>query len=323
MGPGPRGPGNKNADGDGYRVGPLQWGRDRAVPEISRAIPPTPPDSPLQWGRDRAVPEIWRDPKFKAEKYLASMGPGPRGPGNSATAALATADLTLQWGRDRAVPEMEKPMGELTAAKRLQWGRDRAVPEIDVPPREQLIRVLASMGPGPRGPGNRATFASVNRTWMLQWGRDRAVPEMLTALNPSRCTRPLQWGRDRAVPEIPGPDVPPRNEDQLQWGRDRAVPEIERGGLQPARRTGLQWGRDRAVPEIRAWRFRPAETHGFNGAGTARSRKLWGHVYGTGGMAASMGPGPRGPGNVSYGLGANSSSDASMGPGPRGPGNRW
>ena len=86
--------------------------------------------------------------------------------------------------------------------------------------------------------------------------------------------------------------------------------------------------------------------HGFNGAGTARSRKwLSGHWMfaryqasmgpgprgpGNSGatgdhskvFAASMGPGPRGPGNAASSGGSYHNCGASMGPGPRGPGNR-
>ena len=62
--------------------------------------------------------------------------------------------------------------------------------------------------------------------------------------------------------------------NKLQWGRDRAVPEICTVGVDPGSHTALQWGRDRAVPEIVfPVAFASANRGGFNGAGTARSRK--------------------------------------------------
>ena len=84
----------------------------------------------LQWGRDRAVPEINDRPEGDRFARGASMGPGPRGPGNFNVQITDTSLGQLQWGRDRAVPEMMDPNYNVTDLRR------------------------ASMGPGPRGPGN-------------------------------------------------------------------------------------------------------------------------------------------------------------------------
>ena len=58
MGPGPRGPGNNSAGAQSRRIRKLQWGRDRAVPEMSEWAEIARAQSVLQWGRDRAVPEM-------------------------------------------------------------------------------------------------------------------------------------------------------------------------------------------------------------------------------------------------------------------------
>ena len=216
------------------------------------------------------------------------------------------------------------------------------------------------MGPGPRGPGNgaRRRLRSVRHCFngagtarsrkcgmgargprrRLQWGRDRAVPDRPS--DHSRKCRAAQWGRDRAVPEIRIPDgLHDRNCFNgagtarsrkllamfmsekllavLQWGRGQRVSgmcfmrQIETPLL-----SMLQWGRDRAVPEMDAPCLDQHRT-GFNGAGTARSGNPVCHIRPR--RQASMGPGPRGPGNA---LGpASGALGASMGPGPRGPGN--
>src|ERR1039457_4375679 len=84
----------------------------------------------------------------------------------------------------------------------------------------------ASMGPGPRGPGNTQTANGDSLIVRLQWGRDRAVPEMLNGHPDGKAILGLQWGRDRAVPEMLLHDAQAVLLGELQWGRDRAVPEI-------------------------------------------------------------------------------------------------
>ena len=109
----------------------LQWGRDRAVPEMDNAINVSETCwIGLQWGRDRAVPEI-KQHGSGAAWFNASMGPGPRGPGNVLIVSIApTADARFN--------------GAGTARSR-KW----------TPPFALDPGLGASMGPGPRGPGNR------------------------------------------------------------------------------------------------------------------------------------------------------------------------
>ena len=91
MGPGPSGPGNLASLSTLEAVrAVLQWGRDRAVPEIESRQQATLEYVELQWGRDRAVPEI---PQWFWAKVLsveASMGPGPSGPGNTSTCSTSS-----------------------------------------------------------------------------------------------------------------------------------------------------------------------------------------------------------------------------------------
>ena len=72
----------------------LQWGRDRAVPEmyVERSQHPAP--GRLQWGRDRAVPEMRNAPGPCPGVQPASMGPGPSGPGNATKGAMFRAVVT-------------------------------------------------------------------------------------------------------------------------------------------------------------------------------------------------------------------------------------
>ena len=164
----------------------LQWGRDRAVSEISRAgtvqraaIPgfngaetarsrkcpncANPPhEGPwLQWGRDRAVSEIHPFAPVPALIPDASMGPRPRGLGNDFGGGGRQSVYRLQWGRDRAVSEIEPASGDQAAV------------------------FLASMGPRPRGLGNVAPLACALAAVPLQWGRDRAVSEIAPVRAPT------------------------------------------------------------------------------------------------------------------------------------------
>ena len=111
----------------------------------------------------------------------------------------------------------------------LQWGRDRAVPEMSQTVQTPANGCTASMGPGPRGPGNGFQDIGCLRVTRLQWGRDRAVPEIPGLPGITRRSLRLQWGRDRAVPEMLPAVGAVTTIVVLQWGRDRAVPEIACG----------------------------------------------------------------------------------------------
>ena len=178
----------------------------------------------------------------------------------------------------------------------------------------------ASMGPGPRGPGNVRTYQERN-CWPLQWGRDRAVPEMvvppcfaaLLRFNGAGTARSRKLASNQAgcrstASMGPGPRGPGNEAGRTRQNRRKSA-SMGPGPRGPGNRLTTTMGHPGWPPR-----------HRFNGAGTARSRK-----YAAGTMhdcdIASMGPGPRGPGNVQPGTRLATRSRASMGPGPRGPGN--
>ena len=85
----------------------------------------------------------------------ASMGPGPDGPGKPRGGSLHRGRRRpLQWGRGRMAPENHLP---LRFSRRghtwLQWGRGRMAPENRPAEQEPVANGVASMGPGPDGPG--------------------------------------------------------------------------------------------------------------------------------------------------------------------------
>ncbi len=135
----------------------LQWGRGLSAPDGALGFEQKPSVDPLQWGRGLSAPDGVRQPHhghvgragfngagasrprmearskwWEADRAaLASMGPGPLGPGWQCISVDGTLYLTeLQWGRGLSAPdgghfdERERDRGE-----------------------------SASMGPGPLGPG--------------------------------------------------------------------------------------------------------------------------------------------------------------------------
>src|SRR5437870_835095 len=108
----------------------------------------------------------------------------------------------------------------------LQWGRSRAGAE-----RYQLaagggIGLAASLGPLPRGSGERSDSSCIARSIeLLQWGRSRAGAERQPTTWRSCWLRPLQWGRSRAGAERDRLRRRARRPWWLQWGRSRAGAE--------------------------------------------------------------------------------------------------
>ena len=109
---------------------------------------------------------------------IASMGPRPRGRGifgpaakaavkvngfNGATTARSWNCALPEHARNRSVP--------------LQWGHDRAVVEFRPESSGCRNRILASMGPRPRGRGIWSPRSTRLLPAKLQWGHDRAVVE--------------------------------------------------------------------------------------------------------------------------------------------------
>ena len=132
----------------------------------------------------------------------------------------------------------------------------------------------------------------------LQWGRERALAEIRKVTHRRAADTRLQWGRERALAEMVRDEERRLKGKELQWGRERALAEIEQlsdirarlrgASMGPRARargnpwtvgTGLgtvllQWGRERALAEIPPATSPPPPDEGFNGAASARSRKL-------------------------------------------------
>ena len=179
----------------------------------------------------------------------------------------------------------------------------------------------ASMGPRPRGRGNGPVWAGSEKLTKLQWGRDRAVAEMLrpspgaAVLCASMGPRPR--GRGNYEPACALNDY-----QSLQWGRDRAVAEMT---VPVPPWEGSQRFNGAATARSRKLKPRSVCSRAsscFNGAATARSRKCvqagertgqeprlqWGRDR----AVAEM---------VNLVMAARKSGAASMGPRPRGRGN--
>ena len=132
MGPRPRGRGNGSLPGlrlksNQASMGPRPRGRGNAA-VTGRLIPIS---VGLQWGRDRAVAEMTRTEARQAADFIASMGPRPRGRGNL---RLSLGSKNPPTGFNGAATARSRKCAEWHSAfvvtGRLQWGRDRAVAEI-------------------------------------------------------------------------------------------------------------------------------------------------------------------------------------------------
>ena len=208
--------------------------------------------------------------------------------------------LQLQWG---PVPEDQ----ERTASV----GRRRPAP-------------LASMGPGPGGPGRQAVWLKRGIT-VLQWG---PVPEDQERGTEPRGgpARPGRFNGARSRRTRRGPQAVSRKRFaavELQWG---PVPEDqERQDREPRHHRALYasmgpgpGGPGEAVSAVVAvWAAFASMGPGPGGPGEEFGRG----VQRADGRHASMGPGPGGPGEVAGCLHhAGRLPVASMGPGPGGPG---
>ena len=183
----------------------LQWGRDRAVPEIEQAPTPWSMWSSFN-GAGTARSRKCGVNYGVAIRDLASMGPGPRGPGNSIDTdepgviqrrfnGAGTARSRKFRGCEHSGPGENRFNGAGTARSRKYVDLLKAYPES-----------FASMGPGPRGPGNEAAPAIRRDVHDASMGPGPRGPGNEIARAQSVNWEWLQWGRDRAVPEITAPE---------------------------------------------------------------------------------------------------------------------
>src|SRR5579885_2501817 len=130
MGPRARARGNLYGS---LRIDPLsllQWGRERALAEISRLSSPHPSAPRLQWGRERALAEIRPLRSKRMRTVRASMGPRARARGNFR--------IVVVGGSDRMASMGPRARARGNILKRIYGPADR----------------LASMGPRARARGN-------------------------------------------------------------------------------------------------------------------------------------------------------------------------
>ena len=134
----------------------LQWGRGRMAPENDvLRYPSQPQQGQLQWGRGRMAQEnVWYR-QWVRVKVISFNGAGAGWPRKTADNDHATEGNPgmLQWGRGRMAPENPGPRRPLSAGPWLQWGRGRMAPENGAAGLPGGGHLVASMGPGPDGPG--------------------------------------------------------------------------------------------------------------------------------------------------------------------------
>src|SRR5579883_1115431 len=159
-------------------------------------------------------------------------------------------------------------------------------------------RNVASMGPRARARGNGTRRRCRNSQKFSFNGAASARSRKCPRLPSQPAYHRLQWGRERALAEMVRDEERRLKGKELQWGRERALAEIEQlsdirarlrgASMGPRARargnpwtvgTGLgtvllQWGRERALAEIPPATSPPPPDEGFNGAASARSRKL-------------------------------------------------
>ena len=153
MGPRPRGRGIAGKPPALVVVHALQWGRDRAVAELSRKTPATSLDT------------------------LASMGPRPRGRGIGKLVYVTSCaeyrfnGAATARSRNCAISHLCLPAKHASMGPRPR-GRGILTTGVCIATHRE-----ASMGPRPRGRGIPWKRAKALPPPELQWGRDRAVAE--------------------------------------------------------------------------------------------------------------------------------------------------
>src|SRR5579885_525660 len=112
----------------------------------------------LQWGRERALAEMSPAAGQRLPAIFASMGPRARARGNRPILLdfPHRCSFWLQWGRERALAEIRQPDSAQPADRHASMGpRARARGNIE-PPRLLTMPRPASMGPRARARGNAA-----------------------------------------------------------------------------------------------------------------------------------------------------------------------
>ena len=205
-------------------MGPRPRGRGILSPTVSKCGP-----TRLQWGRDRAVAELTGNDGASITGTLASMGPRPRGRGILGNLGEGEDSVPASMGprpRGRGIPPSARQrslqIGSFNGAATARSRNSMIISPPGAPPGgfngaatarsrncdgpgDVRDLLLASMGPRPRGRGIRRNTAGSRPCWTLQWGRDRAVAEFSGSWRASRLGRRASMGprpRGRGISSV-------------------------------------------------------------------------------------------------------------------------
>ena len=158
----------------------------------------------LQWGHGLAAVEIWRPPRRSRSRRGRFNGATASRPWRfeaairGALALLGFNGATASRPWRSCCPTLLRP-----PISKLQWGHGLAAVEITTDFNRSAPGSQASMGPRPRGRGDKADGTkTVTEIDALQWGHGLAAVEIWST---SRArTRPalLQWGHGLAAVEM-------------------------------------------------------------------------------------------------------------------------
>ena len=131
----------------------------------------------LQWGRDRAVAEMTEKCWFSASQTSFNGAAtarsrkchtNPPAPSDIRCFNGAATARSRKWATRRDGGDGGSRFNGAATARSRKFGEHR----------KQRAAVVASMGPRPRGRGNLFTSTVGTQPDVLQWGRDRAVAEI-------------------------------------------------------------------------------------------------------------------------------------------------
>ena len=273
MGPRPRGRGNMSGPRKRSVPGSLQWGHGHVAVEILRTTSHRRRKACFN-GATATWPWKCGFAGWVARGRQASMGPRPRGRGNSTTGGVLVDADGLQWGHGHVAVEIREHYAALRSQNQLQWGHGHVAVEMTV----------ACLVHQPLPSFNGATA-----TWPWKWGECcKAVGDALgfngaTATWPWKCStvaskgtgsaasmgpRPRGRGNDRGC-RVPGSDLPasmgprPRGRGNDEPFLSHAFNHLASMGPRPRGRGNmtvswtfqdyckLQWGHGHVAVEMR------------------------------------------------------------------------
>ncbi len=116
-------------------------------------------------------------------------------------ASPKTPPRVLQWGHGLAAVESGADLHGANLHGALQWGHGLAAVESYLRNLTPKFRILASMGPRPRGRGEQAVKVIGLAENALQWGHGLAAVESGEGMYRTFLEAALQWGHGLAAVE--------------------------------------------------------------------------------------------------------------------------